>query len=231
MLIRSTQVVLKASLQAVLFQNYFLIMRMLRFSWHSQDMPYIERKWEKMKGKRGNGEKWRIGEGWNLSLSPLPPSLHFISLSPFPFLHSPSISSFSPHFLAARLPGWRRLWQPGTTYMMSLKVSLDTQATLFWENILRKNLFCSEAGLPAERGEHLVLGRLLGRLVLHRLHAWLPPHTPVFGIEMISKAAFWIWAQTSSLKNFQTNPFLLKPFSIIYRPSCSNKTARATVVL
>ena len=46
-----------------------------------------------------------------------------------------------------------------------------------------KNLFCSEAGLPAERGKHLVLGGLLGRLVLHR-YAWPPPHTPIFIILM-----------------------------------------------
>ena len=38
-----------------------------------------------MKEKRGNGE------GVNLSMPPFPPSLHFISLSPFPY--SLSISS------------------------------------------------------------------------------------------------------------------------------------------
>ena len=47
----------KASSQAVLIQKYFLILRMLRFSRHSREMLYIERKWEKMRGKRGNGEK------------------------------------------------------------------------------------------------------------------------------------------------------------------------------
>ena len=85
----------KASSQAVMFWNYFLIMRVLRFLRHSQEMSYIERKWEKIRGKGGNGEKymnWRGRKCLSVSISP---SLHCISLSPFPL---------SPHFLILPFP-------------------------------------------------------------------------------------------------------------------------------
>ena len=100
----------KASSQAVLFYNYFLIVHVKIFA---RNVVY----WEEMRENERN--RW-IGEGGNVSLSPFPPSLpisslylHFPSLSISSFsLHFLSISSFSPHFLAAWLPGCSTLWQP-----------------------------------------------------------------------------------------------------------------------
>ena len=81
------------------------------------------------------------------------------------------------------------LWHPYSekmeTFSSCLRIA-ESNANGHSKNLIKKktkNLFCSEAGLPAERGKHLVLGGLLGRLVLHR-YAWPPPHTPIFIILM-----------------------------------------------
>ena len=50
--------------------------------------------------------------------------------------------------------------------------------------VLSTNLLCSETSLPTQGGEHLVLGRLLGRLV-HYWHRRLPSHTPAFILSTI----------------------------------------------
>ena len=58
-----------------------------------------------------------------MNLSPFPHSpsissfsLHFLTLSPFPL--PPSISSLSLHFLAARLQGCSKLCNPGTIWQL-----------------------------------------------------------------------------------------------------------------
>ena len=122
-------------------------MHMLRFLRHSQEMLYIERKWEKMRGKR---KKWRgidkLGrEKMSLCLhfpplSTFPLSISISPLSPFP--HSPSIPSTFPHSLPVSSKSGCRLGTPAPTQPNPTQ-EICRVGLLFWNplNIVTRVLY------------------------------------------------------------------------------------------
>ena len=87
----------KASSQSVLIQNYFLTICMLRFSWHSRQMPQIESAISSF-------------SCYFLILSPFPLSRHVLILSPFH--HSLPISSRSTQLNSTIFTCWSVLMFP-----------------------------------------------------------------------------------------------------------------------
>ena len=95
----------RASSQAVLIQNYFLINNAYVKIFATLATNAVN--WEEMRENQWKKRKWRERE--EMESEEISLCLHFLPLSPFPLsLHFLIISRFP----AAWLPGCRSLWQP-----------------------------------------------------------------------------------------------------------------------